>query len=80
MDKKKLINDYKSRKIIGGVFRLTNVGNGKYFLDSATDIGAKQNLFGFAISTGSCFDYKLKKDWEEFGPGSFRFEVLDRIE
>ena len=81
MDKrKKLIDEYKQRKIVGGVYRLTNTGNGMYFLDYATDLQAKQNMFNFMVSTGSCFHYKLQKDWQAFGGKVFIFEILEAIE
>jgi len=80
MDKKTLINEYKQRKIIGGIYRVTNTRNGKYLLDYATNLQAKQNAFDFMTSSGSCFDYRLKKDLEEFGGKVFTFEILETIE
>jgi hypothetical protein len=51
-----------------------------YLLDYTTNLQAKQNSFDFMFSTGSCFDYKLKKDWTEFGGKSFTFETLETLE
>ena len=79
-NRKNLINEYKQRKIVGGVFQVTNNDNGMYLLDFATDIQAKNNAFTFSASSGSCFDYKLRQDWQECGAGSFAFEILDRLE
>ena len=81
MDKRKaLINEYKQRRIIGGLYRVTNTRNGMYLLDYATNIQAKQNAFNFMTSSGSCFDHRLKKDWETFGGKVFTFEILETIE
>ena len=81
MDKRKeLINEYKQRKIIGGIYRLTNTRNGMYFLDHATDLKAKQNSFNFMASSGSCFHFKLQKDWQEYGGSVFVFDTLEEIE
>ena len=81
MDRRKtLINDYKQRKIIGGVFKVTNTVNGRYLLDSAADIQARQNAFKFSVATNNAFDYKMRKDWQESGAGVFTFDVLDSIE
>jgi hypothetical protein len=81
MDRRKtLSNEYKQRKIIGGVFRVVNTRNKMYFLDYAVDIQAKQNAFIFMVSYGSCFHYKLQKDWDTFGGEAFTFEVLETIE
>jgi 2-phospho-L-lactate transferase/gluconeogenesis factor (CofD/UPF0052 family) len=81
MDKRKtLINEYKQRKIIGGIYRVTNTRNGMYLLDYATNLQAKQNSFNFMASSGSCFDYRLKKDWAAFGGKAFIFEMLEALE
>ncbi len=79
-DRKARINEYKERKIIGGVFRVINIKNGKYLLDYATDLQAKQNNFNFMVTTNASFDYKMDKDWKEFGVSAFKFDVLDSIE
>ena len=81
MDRRKtLINEYKQREIIGGMYRVTNKRNGMYLLDYATNLQAKQNAFDFMVSSGSCFHYKLKKDWEAFGCKVFIFEILEALE
>jgi hypothetical protein len=80
MDRKALINEYKERKIVGGIYRITNTRNGMYFLDYGPDLQAKQNGFNFMVSTGSCMHYELKKDWAEFGSGAFAFEALEELE
>ena len=79
-DRKARINEYKERKIIGGVFRVVNTGNGRYLLDYAPDIQAKQNSFNFMVTTNTSFDYKMDKDWKEFGAAAFKLEVLDTLE
>ena len=77
MDRKKeLIQEYKQRKITGGVFRVVNTRNGKYLLDYTPNIEAKQNAFNFTSAQGSCVDYKLRRDCETFGSQAFVFEVL----
>lgn len=81
MDRKRtLINEYKQRRVVGGVYRLTNTRNGRYLLEYATDLQAKQNGFNFMVSTGACFNYKLQKDWDAFGGKVFAFEILEAIE
>jgi len=81
MDRRKtLITEYKQRKIIGGIYRITNTRNGMYLLDYATNIQAKQNAFEFMSLSDSCFDYRLKKDRDAFGIKVFSFEILERIE
>jgi len=80
MDRKTLTDEYKQRKVLGGIFRITNTMNGKYYLGFAPVLQAKQNSFNFMISTGSCMYYELKQDWAEFGSDAFKFEILEEIE
>jgi hypothetical protein len=78
--KKTLKSEFKERKITGGVFRMRNTQSGRYLLNYAADIQAKQNSFNFATTTGNCFDNRLRKDWEAAGNGIFVFEVLETID
>lgn len=78
--RKELINEYKNRKISGGVFRILNTVTGKYILKHAVDLKGSRNLFDFAVQTGMCFDSKAQKDWDEYGAKTFTFEVLEEIE
>jgi hypothetical protein len=80
MDRKTLKEEYKNRKITGGVFRVVNAKNDRFLLDYAPDIHAKQNAFNFMTGQGSCFDYRLKKDWDVFSGKVFSFEVLSTLE
>ena len=49
-------------------------------------MGASPNLPGmlnrqrFQLEHGSHPDRELQKDWNEFGPDAFTFEVLDQLE
>ncbi|MFC1965027.1 GIY-YIG nuclease family protein [Chloroflexota bacterium] len=78
--RKKLVNEYKQRKLIGGIYKITNSLSEMYLLDRALDIKAIQNRFNFSVSTGSCFHHKMQKDWKEFGGKIFTFEILESIE
>lgn len=81
MDRKKtLLNEYKQGKVIGGIYRITNTRNGRYLLDFAANIQAKQNSFNFMVSAGSCLDTRLKEDWTESEDRAFTFEILEELE
>ena len=81
MDRRKtLINEYKQGKIIGGIYRVTNTRNGMYLLDYAANLQTKQNSYSFIVSSGSCLDYRLKKDLILFGGKAFIFEILESLE
>jgi len=78
--RKELITEYKQRKIIGGIYRVTNTKNGMYLLNYAANIQAKQNAFDFTASTSSCFHPKLRNDWAVSGSNAFIFEILETLE
>lgn len=78
--KKEIQLEYKQRKIIGGIYAITNTSSGKILLESALNLASSRNKFQFSQNTGSCISPKLQKDWNEFGHLSFKFEVLEEIE
>ena len=78
--RKEITNEYKERKISGGVYTIANTRNGKYFIGHAANIQSVRNRFQFALTTGSTFHPKLQKDWQEFGPQAFTLQVLEELE
>jgi len=78
--RKEIINEYKERKSRGGVYTITNTLNGKYLISYAANLKSVQNHFQFAVTTGSTFHPKLRKDWEELGATAFTLEVLEELE
>lgn len=72
--------EYKERKIIGGVYAVRNTVNGKRLILSASDLQGSKNRFVFSQQTNGCVNPKLSRDWEQFGAGSFAFEVLEELE
>jgi len=77
--RKEIINEYKARKLHGGVYKVTNTLSRKYLIGSATNLESIQNRFQFAMTTGSAFHPKLRKDWEELGAQAFTFEILEEL-
>src|SRR5579859_7370277 len=78
--RKEIINEYKERKLFGGVYTIINTLNGKYLIDYAANLKSVQNRFQFAVTTGSTVHPKLQKDWEELGAKAFTLEVLEELE
>lgn len=78
--RKEIINEYKDRKLSGGVYTITNTLSGKYLLSHAANLKSVQNHFQFAVTTGSTVHPKLQKDWEELGAQAFTLEVLEELE
>jgi len=78
--RKELIQKYKERVVVGGVYIVRNTVKNKLLLASTTDLPGSKNRFEFAQNTGICVDLKLQKDWESQNGGGFVFETLDEIE
>lgn len=78
--RKEIINEYKERKALGGVYKITNTINGKYLLGHAANLKSVQNHFQFAITTGSAIHPTLRKDWQELGAQAFTLEILEELE
>lgn len=80
--RKELINAYKkrARTNTGGIYIIRNAQNGKILLEIASDIEAAENRFSFAKKTGGCINFKLSKDWADFGPEAFTFEIAETID
>jgi hypothetical protein len=80
MDRKTLKDQYKQHKVTGGIYKVTNTRNGRYLFNYSPNIQAKKNSFDFMVSTGTCFDNRVIKDWETLGGEVFSFEVLETLE
>jgi hypothetical protein len=80
IDRKTLKEEYKQQKIIGGIYKVTHTGSGRYLANASPDTRAKQNAFNFAVASNTVFDNRLRKDWEAFGGGAFTFEVLETLD
>lgn len=81
MDRKRqLINEYKQRKISGGVYRITNTDNGKYLLGNGSNLAGLRNRFKFSVETNTCLYHQLRRDWDESGAKAFTFEILEELE
>jgi len=79
MDRKSLKEEYKQRKVVGGIYRVTNTHSGKCLLGYTPDAQAKQNAFNFAVASNLFFDQRLRQDWEELGAKAFTFEILETL-
>lgn len=77
--KKELKDTYKSRTKIGGICCIKCDGNQRLYLQATNDTASLRNRYRFAISTGSCPDPSLRKDWTKYGEKSFSFTVLEEI-
>jgi hypothetical protein len=68
---------YKLARPQAGVFQIKNLKNGKVLLGSSLNLHGPLNRFRFELSTGMHGNADLQKDWNELGPSSFSFDILE---
>lgn len=78
--RKELMREYKERKPVGGVYKITNTVSGRYIIDHTANIQSARNHFQFAQKMGSPMHLELKKDWAEHGGQAFTLDVLEEVE
>lgn len=80
MDRRKeLKNLYKSRAMIGGVYRISCSGNGRVWIKSAKNLQEQQNRFRFFISGNYCPEPGMRAEWKQYGAESFSLTVLEEL-
>lgn len=80
MDRRKeLKNLYKSRTIVGGVYRISCSGNGRIWIKSTKDLQEQQNRFRFFISGNYCPEPGMRAEWKQYGAESFSLTVLEEL-
>lgn len=77
--RKDIHREYKERVKPSGVFQVKNAANGKVLLGSSLNLEGSLNKHKFMLKIGSHTNKGLQKDWDEFGPDSFTFEVLEEV-
>lgn len=80
-ERRKLLKaQYKERKQVGGVWRVLNIENGRFYLDKTLDIQGSHNWFLNCCTTGICTHPHLAKEWASCGKDAYVFEVLETWE
>lgn len=80
IDRKARMRQYKETPRPAGVYRIRHIETGKSLVGSTADLPGMLNRQRFQLEAGSHPDKELQRDWSQFGPGAFEFEVLDRLE
>jgi hypothetical protein len=78
--RKELQRDYTERVKPSGVYQVKNLANGKVLLGSSLNLEGLLNRNRFTLRTNSHPNKELQKDWNEFGPDQFIFEVLEVVQ
>jgi hypothetical protein len=74
-----LKREYRERRKPAGIFRIRNTVNGRILLGSSRNLEGPLNSHRFMLTIGSHRNEALQREWDEYGPGSFVFEVLEEV-
>ena len=77
--KKDLIKAYKSRPLSGGVTLLRDSVNGRYLLETQTNVQGSRSRFEFMRATNCPPSMKVQRDWKAHGAWAFTFEILEEL-
>jgi group I intron endonuclease len=71
--------EYKERQKPAGVFQVKNNVNGKVLLGSSLNLEGPLNSHKFMLTIGRHRNELLQKEWNEYGPEKFTFEILEVV-
>lgn len=71
--------EYRERKVPAGVFQVKNTVNGKVLLGSSLNLEGPLNSHKFMLTIGRHRNEALQKDWNQYGPDKFVFEILEVV-
>jgi hypothetical protein len=77
--RKEIKREYKERKKPAGVFQVKNTVNGKVLLGSILNLEGPLNGHRFMLTIGRHRNPALQKEWDEYGPNKFVFEILEVV-
>jgi hypothetical protein len=79
MDRKEMVRKYKETRPQMGVYRVWNKSNGKSLVGAYANLPAILNRHRFQLEAGLHPNRALQSDWNDLGPSSFEFEILDTL-
>lgn len=80
VDRRKAIQDYKSRKIPRGIFSVRAGTGGPAWVGSSPNLDAAQNGLWFGLRMGTHRNHALQEEWNRRGEDLFQFEILERLD
>ena len=80
ISKKDIKRGYKERKKPAGIFQVRNTVNGKVLLGSSLNLDGLLNSQKFKLSIGGHRNKVLQKEWNEYGPDKFVFEIVEVVQ
>ncbi len=79
MDRKALTRQYKETRRPMGVYQVRNTVNGKLLIGVSVDLLSMLNRQQSQLRMGGHPNRELQKEWAEFGPEAFEFQILDTL-
>jgi len=70
---------YREREKPAGIFQVRNLANGKVLLGSSLNLEGPLNSHKFMLKIGRHQNEELQKEWNEYGPENFVFEILEVV-
>ena len=77
--RKEIHREYRERVKPAGIYQVKNTVNGKVLLPSSLNLEGPLNRHKFMLKIGSHTNQTLQKEWNEFGPDAFVFEILEEV-
>jgi group I intron endonuclease len=74
-----LKRSYKATRRQAGIYQIKNNKTGKILMGSSTNLHGPLNKHRFMLSIGRHDNAALQSDWEQLGPESFTFEILETV-
>jgi hypothetical protein len=75
-----LVREYRERPRHAGVYQVKNTANGKVLLGSRLRLDGALNGHRFQLAIGSHRNAQLQREWKEYGPEVFVFEILEVVQ
>ncbi len=76
---KEINREYKERRKPAGVYQIKNLANGKVFIGSSINLEGPLNGHKFKLESGRHPNETLQKEWNEYGPEKFVFQILEVV-
>lgn len=75
--RKELQEQFKQIKTYMGVIKITNTANGKIFIAAYPNLKNRWLTLKGQLVMGMHVNSELQKDWNELGPESFTYEIME---
>lgn len=79
-DRRKAIQDYKSRKTPRGIFCARAGTSGPAWVGSSPNLDAAQNGLWFQLRLGTHRNRPLQEEWNRSGEAAFSFAILEQLD